>query len=115
MLSSRAIDATLDPATRTMEPDAEPARGVLARAARVVPALDGARLETARIGIRSVPADGQPAVGWAPGLDNCFLLASHSGVTLGALLGRLVASELLGATEAQLEPYRPARFAAPAA
>jgi hypothetical protein len=36
-------------------------------------------------------------------------------VTLGAVLGRLVASELLGATEVQLAPFRPARFAAPAA
>jgi glycine/D-amino acid oxidase-like deaminating enzyme len=115
MLSSRAVDATLDPATRSMAPDAEPAREILERAARVAPALAGARLEVARIGVRSVPADGQPAVGFAPGLDNCYLLASHSGVTLGALLGRLVASELLGTTEAQLEPYRPVRFMAPAA
>jgi glycine/D-amino acid oxidase-like deaminating enzyme len=115
LLTSRAVDATLDPATRSMTPDAEPAREILDRATRLVPALAGARLEAVRIGIRSVPADGQPAVGPAPGLDNCYLLASHSGVTLGALLGRLVASELLGATESTLEPYRPARFMAPAA
>jgi glycine/D-amino acid oxidase-like deaminating enzyme len=115
MLSSRSVDLTLDLGTRQLAIDAEPVREILARAARVVPALAGARLESVRIGVRAVPADGQPAVGFAPGLENCYLLASHSGVTLGALLGRLVASELLGAAEAQLEPYRPARFPAPAA
>lgn len=114
MLTSRGVDATLDPGTRALAVDAEPSREILARAARVVPALDGATLETVRVGVRSVPSDGQPAIGFAPGVENLYLLATHSGVTLGGLLGRLVASELLGATEPQLEPYRPARFVAPA-
>lgn len=115
MLSSRAIDATLDPRTRELDIHAEPAREILARAVRVVPALRGARLESARIGLRSVPADGQPAIGFAPGVESCYLLVSHSGVTLGAVLGRLVAAELVGGTEPQLAPYRLARFAPSAA
>jgi glycine/D-amino acid oxidase-like deaminating enzyme len=112
MLASRTVDAALDPATRSVAIDAEPVTAILERAARLVPALRGAQAESARIGIRSVPADGQPVVGFAPDVEGLYLLASHSGATLAALLGRLVATELAGRPEPVLEPYRPTRFAA---
>jgi glycine/D-amino acid oxidase-like deaminating enzyme len=114
MLSSRAIDGGLDPATRTLPLDAEPVAEVLARAIRVVPALEGARVERVRVGIRSVPADGQPVIGPAPDVEGLYLLATHSGATLAALLGRLVGAEILGRAEARLDPYRPSRFVAAA-
>ncbi len=49
-----------------------------------------------------------------PGFANLHVAVTHSGVTLGPLLGRLLAEELLGgAPAAQLAPFRPDRFASP--
>ena len=78
-----------------------------ARAAEVLPGLgDG----DGRICVRPLPEDGLPIVGWAPGLSNAYLTVTHSGMTLGALLGRLTTAELLGERQAVLEAYRPGRF-----
>ena len=50
-----------------------------------------------------------------PGFDNAWMIATHSGVTLGPLLGRLIADEILRDTpSATLAPFRPDRFAAAA-
>jgi glycine/D-amino acid oxidase-like deaminating enzyme len=84
---------------------------MLAAARRVLPALDGVEIEAARLGTRAIPADGMPAVGWLPGLDNLYAVATHSGITLSLLLGRLAANELVGgAVEAALAPLRPSRL-----
>jgi glycine/D-amino acid oxidase-like deaminating enzyme len=84
---------------------------MLAAARRVLPALDGVEIEAARLGTRAIPADGMPAVGWLPGLDNLYAVATHSGITLALLLGRLAANELVGgAVEAALAPLRPSRL-----
>jgi glycine/D-amino acid oxidase-like deaminating enzyme len=53
-----------------------------------------------------------PAVGFPPGIEGLYVFVSHSGVTLGPILGTLVAAELFGSLDPRLEPYRPARFAA---
>jgi glycine/D-amino acid oxidase-like deaminating enzyme len=111
MLSSRSVDAALDPATTAVPVDAGPARDLLDRAARLLPELAMAGLERARIGRRSVAVDGLPAVGFVPGVDGLYAVVSHSGVTLAPVLGRLVAAELIGGSVAELEPYRPGRFA----
>jgi glycine/D-amino acid oxidase-like deaminating enzyme len=86
---------------------------LLERAARVFPAAKDVRLVDARIGVRPMPADGQTIAGPIPGLANAWVLATHSGVTLGPLLGRLIAGEIVGGTpSAVLAPFRPARFPA---
>ena len=65
-----------------------------------------------RVGVRPLPLDGLPIVGWADGLDGVYLVVAHSGVTLCLVLGRLVAGEVArGRSEPLLEPFRPARFA----
>ena len=61
---------------------------------------------------RPVPADDKPVIGrLGPGLTVATL---HSGITLGPLVGDLVARDLLegpdNATAALLAPYRPDRF-----
>ena len=63
-----------------------------------------------RICVRPLPVDGLPIVGWLPTLPNAYLMVTHSGMTLGALLGRLATAELLGARQPVLDPYRPERF-----
>jgi len=110
MLSSRAIDATLDPGDVSLPSDAEPVRAVVERAERLIPSVGQAGIASVKIGIRSVPADGQPAAGPAPGIEGLYVLASHSGATLAPVLGRLVASELVGTHEPKLDPYRLDRF-----
>jgi glycine/D-amino acid oxidase-like deaminating enzyme len=87
---------------------------LLARATAVLPALASAGSPAGRrICVRPLPVDGKPIIGWLP-LDNAYLIVTHSGMTLGALLGRLAAAELLGEPQAVLQPYRPQRFINPA-
>ena len=75
------------------------------------PAKD-VRLVEGRIGVRPMPTDGVTIAGRIPGLANAWMLATHSGVTLGPLLGRLIADEIVGGTPSTvLAPFRPDRFA----
>ena len=71
------------------------------------------RLEGARIGWRPVPVDGEPVLGPVSSASGAYLAVLHSGVSLAAAVGRLVAQEVvLGETAAELEGCRPDRFAA---
>jgi hypothetical protein len=73
-------------------------------------------LGDARIGVRPMPGDGQTIAGRIPGSANAWMLATHSGITLGPLLGRLIAGEIVGGTpSAVLAPFSPERFATPGA
>jgi glycine/D-amino acid oxidase-like deaminating enzyme len=64
------------------------------------------------VGVRPMPEDGMPVVGFAPELPGLYLATMHSGVTLAAAVGRFAATEILdGARIEMLEPYRPGRFA----
>jgi glycine/D-amino acid oxidase-like deaminating enzyme len=49
--------------------------------------------------------------GLIPGFANAWMIATHSGVTLGALLGRLIADEIVrDMPSPMLAPFRPGRF-----
>ena len=86
-------------------------RELLERARRVVPTLENARVETVRIGIRPMPEDDLPCVGAVPELPGYYEAVTHSGVTLGPLLGRLLAREILaGEVDGLISPFRPDRF-----
>jgi glycine/D-amino acid oxidase-like deaminating enzyme/DNA-binding MarR family transcriptional regulator len=68
-------------------------------------------VEDVRVGVRALPVDGFPVVGWAGKLEGFYVAVSHSGVTLCLLLGRLVAAEIAeGRDEPMLAPFRPQRF-----
>lgn len=93
-------------------PPPQPALDLLRRAAGVLPALEGASITRAHLGVRPVPADGVSVAGRLPGYDNAFVAVTHSGVTMGPLLGRLVAAELADQTvDPLLDKFRPERFA----
>lgn len=83
----------------------------LDRAAQSFPAVRQAGVAAARVGVRPLPRDGVTIAGPIPGFTNARITVTHSGVTLGPLLGKLQAQELLGDTAAQLAPFRPGRFA----
>lgn len=87
---------------------------LLRRVERYLPALraDGLLGQAhARIGVRPMPRDGRPIVGPLPQLDGLYAIVTHSGVTLGPLLGDLAAAEIVdGQVSEMLRPYRPDRF-----
>lgn len=63
------------------------------------------------MGQRSRPADGLPAVGFLTPKQKAYVVATHSGMTLGPLLGRLVAQEIVqGQRDPLLADYAPDRL-----
>ncbi len=79
-------------------------------ARQMVPALRGIPVEALRHGVRPVPRDGFPIVGFDPSVFNLYHVVTHSGITLAARLALLVTEELTGGDTAPLEAYRPGRF-----
>ena len=85
---------------------------LLKRARLVLPALEEAEVVEARFGMRPVPADGHSCVGALSAIPGYYEAVTHSGVTLGPLLGRLLAREILtGEVDPLIAPFRPDRFA----
>lgn len=85
----------------------EHANRMLAVAARFVPALKTAGMESAYIGWRPLPIDGHPVIGPSPQRQDVYITIMHSGVTLAAITGKLVTEELLeGTPSIDLKPYR---------
>lgn len=67
--------------------------------------------QTVAVGLRPMPADGLPVVGYLPGVGGVYVCAMHPGVTLAAIVGRLASEELLDRqSSAALAPCRPERF-----
>ena len=84
---------------------------LLERAARVFPAARQLKVAERRMGVRPIPGDKHTIAGCIPGLANAWMIATHSGITLGPLLGRLVADEIVrGTPSPMLAPFRPERF-----
>jgi len=110
MIQREAFDTRVSDA-----PDASPdpafAQEAMEHAARVAPALAGLRIEAVRVGARPMPLDGHPIAGFEPTVPGLYELVTHSGVTLCAVLARLVTEELCGGSVPDLELYRPDRFA----
>jgi glycine/D-amino acid oxidase-like deaminating enzyme len=84
---------------------------LLERAARVFPAARQLKVADHRMGVRPMPGDKHTIAGRIPGLVNAWMIATHSGITLGPLLGRLMAEEIVrGTSSPLLAPFRPDRF-----
>ncbi len=99
----------------TANEDTSKARGeeFLARMAAVLPAMGKAPVDKLTLGLRVMPKDGFPIVGFADGHPDIYVTAMHSGMTLGPLVGRLAATEILDRVDVDLlAPYRLSRFAA---
>jgi glycine/D-amino acid oxidase-like deaminating enzyme len=79
--------------------------------AAVLPSLGEASVEKVTLGLRPLPKDGFPIVGFPDGRRDIYITVMHSGVTLGPLVGRLAATEILdGVRVDPLAPYRIERF-----
>jgi glycine/D-amino acid oxidase-like deaminating enzyme len=70
-------------------------------AARVVPALAGAAVADVRLGERPIPLDGLPLIGKAGEVSGYYEAVTHSGITLGPIVGRALAAEVL---HGQIDP-----------
>lgn len=69
-----------------------------------------ARMRHLQVGLRVLPRDGRTVAGPSPVDPRIYEIATHSGVTLAAVLGRMTASELLDEHEqGLLEEFRPGR------
>ncbi|MGW7825157.1 NAD(P)/FAD-dependent oxidoreductase [Streptomyces puniciscabiei] len=64
---------------------------LLERVRRSLPALTGAGVERVRIGTAVFPADGHPCVGAVSAVGGYYEALTNSGVTVGPLMGRLLA------------------------
>ncbi|MDQ2095203.1 NAD(P)/FAD-dependent oxidoreductase [Rhodalgimonas zhirmunskyi] len=84
------------------------AEEAMERMAQVLPGMELA-LEEVVLAERPVPGDDQPVMG-AVGPDGLYACVMHSGATLGAHAGALVARELEGEEVPDLARYRPGRF-----
>jgi glycine/D-amino acid oxidase-like deaminating enzyme len=113
VVHSREIDALIDPAADTEDLAARLHR----LAIEAVPDLSTSELIEAAVAWRPLPGDGFPSVGAVDGLGGYYEAVTHSGMTLGVIVGRLLAQEIMdGTVDDLLAPYRPGRFvAAPAA
>src|SRR5262249_60539561 len=95
----------------TAAPPVSLAATLLDRAARVFPDARQLRIVHSRVGVRPMPADHHTIAGRIPGFANAWLVATHSGITLGPLLGRLMADEIVrDKPSSTLAPFRPERF-----
>ena len=122
VLHSREIDALIDTTdssdttdstdtSDTGEEAAELARLLHESARQVVPELADSRIAQARVAHRPIPADGFPSVGAVPSVPGYYEAVSHSGITLGPVIGRLLAAEILdGERDESLADFGPERF-----
>lgn len=115
VIRSSASDAQIDLSTWTL-PDAA-VRELIEQTADGVADVDAAAVRGERIQIaaRPYPFDGLPVVGYWDGLPGLYVMTMHSGVTMGAIMGRLAAEEITSDTESRLlEGFRPSRVIAAA-
>lgn len=84
---------------------------LLGSAREILPALASVEVEEFRVGTRPIPEDSFPCVGAVSGVSGYYEAVTHSGVTLGPLIGRLLAREILtGEADPLLASYPPDRF-----
>jgi glycine/D-amino acid oxidase-like deaminating enzyme len=85
-------------------------RELCKRARRVLPDINASKISETRVGVRPFPADRVSSIG-AASAPGYYEAVTHSGVTLAALLGRLLSEEIMtGAIDPITEPFRADRF-----
>jgi len=97
-------------------PENQPAAMALRTASAIRDELEGAQAiapEFAGVGLRPMPADGVPVIGYLPQVGGAYVCAMHPGVVLAAIVGELASGEIVdGQPAAALDACRPARFLA---
>ncbi|SDG68304.1 FAD-binding oxidoreductase [Janthinobacterium sp. YR213] len=74
---------------------------------------DSIAQEFACVGLRPMPVDGVPIIGYLSQVEGAYVCAMHPGVVLAAIVGQLASGEIVtGQPAPALEACRPARFLA---
>ncbi|MFF2479949.1 NAD(P)/FAD-dependent oxidoreductase [Paenibacillus sp. NPDC058071] len=69
------------------------------------------QLESIKVGMRPMPEDGYPIVGFHEQVEGLYLTVMHAAITLAPLIARLAASEIIDReARSELEPCRLSRF-----
>lgn len=109
VIVSPQLDRAADESPEAAEKKAEEILEYLSRFLQHHPRL---RIERMQTGRRPIPGGKLPIAGRIPGLQGLSVAFTHSGATVGLLLGRLLAEELASHTPSPLlAGFRPERFA----
>jgi glycine/D-amino acid oxidase-like deaminating enzyme len=109
LLHSREIDSQIGSTSDI----AELSERLHRLAVDVVPSLRTSEVIEGRVAWRPIPIDGFPSVGGLGHLGGYYEAITHSGITLGLIVGRLLAREIIDETVDELVvSYRPGRLAA---
>jgi glycine/D-amino acid oxidase-like deaminating enzyme len=85
---------------------------LLAEAAKVMEGNPTLEVATIGVGGKPIPGDGEPVIGALNDIPGYYVAFSHSGATLGLIVGELLAHELAtGCEHPMLATFRPERFA----
>lgn len=80
-------------------------------AVHYVPSINKAKVVRAFSGIRAMPEDGLPILGKVPGIDNLYVAATHSGITLSPLIGTIMTELIVdGEPSIPIDHYSITRF-----
>ena len=64
-----------------------------------------------KIGYKPIPGDGEPVLGELGQVPGCYVAFTHSGATLGLIVGELLAGEVMtGKKHPMLTTFQPGRF-----
>ena len=84
---------------------------LVARFKAYVPEATAARVSRWTLATRPIPADGRTSAGLLPALPGYGEIVTHSAITMGALLPKIIAHEILtGEVDPLLANFRPERF-----
>jgi glycine/D-amino acid oxidase-like deaminating enzyme len=111
----------LDAAWSEQEVDVRPDRtygvrrstvdGLLREASAVLSGRPELTAVSVGVGPKPIPGDGEPVLGALPGVEGLHVAFTHSGATLGLVVGELLAEGVLtGRPPSLLEPFGAGRF-----
>ncbi|SIT17114.1 NAD(P)/FAD-dependent oxidoreductase [Paracoccus saliphilus] len=89
----------------------ETVTGLLEEARKVLNPIPELEVAGVHLGPKPIPGDGEPVFGELSALPGCHVAFSHSGATLGLIVGEMLAEEMgLSIRHPMLESFRPERF-----
>lgn len=95
----------------TYEARSSTVQGLLDEASAVLEGNPTLHLESYGMGPKPMPVNGEPVVGQLDGISGYYIAFSHSGATLGLIIGELLANEIVtGDLSPLLARFRPGRF-----
>jgi glycine/D-amino acid oxidase-like deaminating enzyme len=96
----------------TFQVPEETLQGLLEETSAVLDGHPSLTYESYGVGLKPIPGDGDPVLGFLEEVDGYHVAFTHSGATLGLIAGELIADEVVhDAPHPLLDPFRPSRFA----